>query len=384
MAAETCNISFKIDYTSSKPIKSAIAYYKNKNGSPSDPYSEYNINPIPSSSDTVKLPFIQDEGDYELIVELMDEDGVIAKEKSLFKIGNCNPSACETPVINKVDVLSNGQIVMDYTVLNLGSWSPEYQIATDSSFAKIVHSTVGFQYNQIENIQMDSGDIPNDTVLYIRARKYCTPAGTVSDWSNVIQFTSGTYYPVLIAWDNAGTDLSTHYDNSSSAYLYSVRISTYEGAIKATEWELTDVTLGSAWVLENNGSGTTSHAFGFDPVNHNYSMRLKVTYSNGKILYSNVISRDYKISQLYSFGVSFHDDTASACRTTKDTHLLGFDTLTPHIGSQLYNSNGTPVTGGSYSYIKIYNYGQQVGDKIFSITGATGILQTDISCLIDP
>lgn len=90
MATETCNISFKVDYTSSKPIKSVIAYYKNKNGSPSDPYSEYNINPIPSSSDTVKLPFIQDEGDYELIVELMDEDGVIAKETSSFKIGNCS------------------------------------------------------------------------------------------------------------------------------------------------------------------------------------------------------------------------------------------------------------------------------------------------------
>ncbi|WP_394666754.1 hypothetical protein [uncultured Chryseobacterium sp.] len=90
MATETCNISFKVDYTSSKPIKSAIAYYKNKNGSPSDPYIEYNITPIPNSSDIVKLPFIPDQGEYELIIELMDEDGVAVKETSSFKIGNCS------------------------------------------------------------------------------------------------------------------------------------------------------------------------------------------------------------------------------------------------------------------------------------------------------
>jgi hypothetical protein len=62
MATETCNISFKVDYTSSKPIKSAIAYYKNKNGSPSDPYIEYNITPIPSSSDIVKASFYSGSG----------------------------------------------------------------------------------------------------------------------------------------------------------------------------------------------------------------------------------------------------------------------------------------------------------------------------------
>ncbi|MDN4014545.1 hypothetical protein QX233_18895 [Chryseobacterium gambrini] len=191
MAAETCNISFKIDYTSSKPIKSAIAYYKNKNENPSDPYSEYNISPIPSSSDTVKLPFIPDQGEYELIIELMDEDGVAVKEKSLFKIGNCYPVSCETPIIDKLEVLSDGQIRMVYTVTATNLSTPEYQIATDNGFNNIVGSRVGFNYTQTENFDMTN--IPNNTVLYVRVRKHCSNQQGTSNWSVIAQITSKTW-----------------------------------------------------------------------------------------------------------------------------------------------------------------------------------------------
>jgi hypothetical protein len=189
MAVTKCNISFKVDYTSSTPLTGATASYA-ISGSGNPPVI-HNITPLPTSNSLVTLPDILIPGNYDLTVKLTTAQGFVTKtETNAFKIGDCNPSSCQTPVINTVNVLSSGQIRMDYSVVTTNLGSPEYQIATDINFTNIVHSRVGFAYTQIENINMNSGNIPNDTVLYIRVRKHCTSPTATSNWSNVVQFTS--------------------------------------------------------------------------------------------------------------------------------------------------------------------------------------------------
>lgn len=95
MATETCNISFDVNYTSSSPIKSAIASYK-INGS-NDPYTDFVIpiaTPYIGNSISVSLPSITDLGEYDLIIKLTNTDGntVTKSELKAFKIGNCNSS----------------------------------------------------------------------------------------------------------------------------------------------------------------------------------------------------------------------------------------------------------------------------------------------------
>jgi hypothetical protein len=193
MVAAKCNISFKINYTSSMPVTGATASYRIKGSA--DLYTVYPIVPIPiSDSSLVTLPDDLASGEYDLMVKLT-ANGVTAQYISSFKIGKCNPSSCETPDIKSVEVQSNGQIVMDYSVVTANLATPEYQIATDAEFTNIVHLRVGFDYTQLENVYMDDGNIPDNTVLYIRARKHCSSPGGVSDWSKAVQFTSKKWVP---------------------------------------------------------------------------------------------------------------------------------------------------------------------------------------------
>lgn len=101
--------------------------------------------------------------------------------------------SCQAPTINDINILSNGQIVMDYTVSTANLSTPQYQIATDPNFTNVVHQRIGFAYNQVEYINMNGGNIPNNAVLYIRARKHCGSNYGISTWSNTFQFTSGNY-----------------------------------------------------------------------------------------------------------------------------------------------------------------------------------------------
>lgn len=94
MAATKCNISFDIDYTSSKPIIKAVASYKIKNSSSTVSYTDYTI-PLPTvpytgNSLSVSLPDIQAQGDYDLVVALTDSDNFVATQSGSFKIGNCS------------------------------------------------------------------------------------------------------------------------------------------------------------------------------------------------------------------------------------------------------------------------------------------------------
>ena len=186
MATAKCDISFKVDYTSSLPAKATV-YYRIKDSG--GLYAEYNIDPAPPSGTWVDINDIQTPGEYELRVEL-SAGGVVVKETGFFTTKNCNSSSCEIPEIKSIDVKSNGQIVMDYFVETANLATPEYQIATDQGFTDIVHLKVGFDYTQLENIFMNNGNIPDNSVLYVRARKHCLLPAGVSDWSKVFQFTS--------------------------------------------------------------------------------------------------------------------------------------------------------------------------------------------------
>lgn len=100
MAISKCNIIFDVNYTSSKPIIEAKAFYKITDSAAS--YTEYQITlpsvPYNGNSLAVTLPDIQVSGDYDLIVELKTANGAITTKTSSFKIGNCSGNS--SPLVN--------------------------------------------------------------------------------------------------------------------------------------------------------------------------------------------------------------------------------------------------------------------------------------------
>ncbi|WP_326984357.1 hypothetical protein VUJ46_07440 [Chryseobacterium sp. MYb264] len=95
MAAAPCEISFKIDYTSSVPVtstNSSASYVISGSGYPAN---ETNIDP----SQEITLPVIQNSGDYDLKVKLTVE-GVEATSTGSFKIGDCNNGEVRTIFYN--------------------------------------------------------------------------------------------------------------------------------------------------------------------------------------------------------------------------------------------------------------------------------------------
>lgn len=194
MAVAKCNISFKVDYTSSASITSATVSYKII--SSADPFTVFSVDPsLIMSNSLIALPDIPVSGEYVLVVELQASDGGVARYETSFQIGKCDDSSCKTPFIHSIEIAENGQIVMNYEVDTDNLTTPEYQIATDADFKNIIHLKVDFGYNPVENINMNDGNVPNDTTLYIRARKHCSPSG-VSEWSKVVMFRSGMWVVV--------------------------------------------------------------------------------------------------------------------------------------------------------------------------------------------
>lgn len=194
MATAKCNVSFQIHYTSSISTTGATALCKYRIKGSTGSYFQYPISPVPASGGLVTLSGIQTSGEYEYVIELT-AGGVTAKQTGVFVVGECKAQTCEIPLINKIQVQENGQIVMDYVVNTTNLHTPEYQIATDADFKNIIHLKVGFDFDPLEFINMNDGNIPDDTFLYIRARKHCAPSG-VSDWSNTVGFRSGKWVVV--------------------------------------------------------------------------------------------------------------------------------------------------------------------------------------------
>ncbi|MFL9833755.1 hypothetical protein [Chryseobacterium terrae] len=189
MATTKCNVSFQIRYTSSIPSTGATALLKYRIKNSGSSYAQYAITSVPNNGGTINIPGFQASGEYEYILDVT-ANGVTDQQTGFFQVGECSPPFCEVPTIKNLYLENNYQLVMDYLVDENNLETPEYQIATDAGFTKIIHFKVGFTYEQIEHIDMSGGNIPETTSLYFRARKHCIPAG-ISDWSDVKTIRSG-------------------------------------------------------------------------------------------------------------------------------------------------------------------------------------------------
>lgn len=252
MAIATCKISFNINYTSSQPITAATASYKIKGSA--DPYTVVPISPVPLNGGLVILPEINTPEEYDLSVELT-ASGAVTRKMSSFKIGNCNDSGCKEPIINKVEVRENGQIVMDYTLDTTNLSTPEYQIATDIGFKNIVHFRVDFDYTPQENVFMGGGNIPDNTQLFIRARKHCLSPSGVSAWSNVFQFPSKTWVTKKAPY--TFTDafcVPGRFKNPTDSSEVGASICWLEGALKKTISLTTSVPQVGSYIYLSDGN----------------------------------------------------------------------------------------------------------------------------------
>ncbi|WP_426278701.1 hypothetical protein ACN9MN_05590 [Chryseobacterium sp. S-02] len=195
MSAAKCDVSFQIGYESTSPITEATVAYLDPQGPTHD------IKQLLAVSNIIKLSEIQDDiqtpGTYKLEAKLVANETVTRREFSLTVDGCSSSSSCYVPKIYEINVLKDGQIVMNYWVDNTSDLATlEYQIARDLDFTDIIYSKVGFSdtaYTQFEYIDMKNGNIPNDTQLYIRIRKYCSSPSGISDWSNIVDFQSGEW-----------------------------------------------------------------------------------------------------------------------------------------------------------------------------------------------
>jgi hypothetical protein len=95
MIATKCNISFRVNYTSTFPIEVATATYKHKISQISQTYS-IPLDKINSVGSTITLPDIQTPGEYDLTITLKNSNNITATKTSLIKIGNCTGNI--TPV----------------------------------------------------------------------------------------------------------------------------------------------------------------------------------------------------------------------------------------------------------------------------------------------
>jgi len=153
MAAAKCNITFNIDYISSKAIQSATATYKHIISGATNVFS---IVPVPLSGQSVHLPEISTPGDYELVITLTSEDGRDTTKKSSFKIGNCKDSRDRTIFWNHATLLDdtwkskinflikkNEAIVVDTTTAGSGYIDPieQWESFTARAGDKIEFST---------------------------------------------------------------------------------------------------------------------------------------------------------------------------------------------------------------------------------------------------
>lgn len=188
-AAEDCRISFKINYSSSSPVKKAFVYYKKQEPGQQEKGGE--MSSVPASGELVKLDPIQAPGTYDLRVKL-ELDNAKDEETSFFTIGKCGPVNCKVPNIERVGVQKNGQIELYFTGDNTDLATLEYQIALDVDFKKIIYSKVGLLFASPEYVDMNALNIGNDITLFIRVRKYCLSGG-ISEWDYPVKFQSGDW-----------------------------------------------------------------------------------------------------------------------------------------------------------------------------------------------
>ena len=182
----------------------------------------------------------------------------------------------------------------------------------------------------------------------------------------------------IVSQDLEGTNINSIYNSSNNCYLYATNFQAYNGAvIISASWQIRNITTDSGWIdlqtaIEGSGKSFVTN-------NMDFEFRVKLVDSNGLTGYSNELSKYYTLD-LNTFTVGFYNDGTSACSATTGSGLQGFITTTPIEGDVCHNYDNTPHTG-SFSYIKIFNYGNLSGDnRVFIINGTTGILGAYQAC----
>ncbi len=228
-----------------------------------------------------------------------------------------------------------------------------------------------------------SANVPDGTtVIRVKAKGVCTNYIDINLSSITTTTTSTTIPPISptakVSQDALGNILDDIHSDSTTWSLYGTSFTAYNGAtILSANWQIMNISTTSGWIDQGVATEDIEKIWVLNEFN--YRFRIKVVDSNGLEGYSNVLSKYYTL-ELYSFEVDFYNDGTSACSATSGNGLQGFTTITPIEGDVCYNYDSTPHTG-SFSYIKIFNYGNVTGNNVvFAINGSTGVLGAINEC----
>lgn len=291
-------------------------------------------------------------------------------------------SYCVAPTLTSVDRVNNNTVTFIWN--NNG-----VEYVSGATISLEVSTNGGTNYTSIMNVSpsaspytISSGvinSIANGSAVKFRVTSNGSPCNTQN--SNVITQTwlhTSNPPTAIVSRDLDGTNVENISDSSDNCYLYATNFQVYDGAIITyASWQIRNITTDSGWInLETviEGSGKS-----FITNNMDFEFRVQLIDSNGLTGYSNELSKYYTLD-LNTFTVDFYNDGTSACSATSGNGLQGFTTITPIEGDVCYNYDSTPHTG-SFSYIKIFNYGNVTGDnRVFIINGSTGVLGAFQAC----
>jgi len=262
-------------------------------------------------------------------------------------------------------------------------------IGTDCSLFDIYSNIDGFVSafeTDVPKASLSSGfssaNVPDGTtVIRVKAKGVCTNYIDIN-LSNITTTTTTTITPInptaKVSQDALGDIISDIHSDATTWSLYGTAFTAYNGAtIVSATWQIMNITTTSGWI--DQGAATEDLEKIWVLNESNYGFRIKVVDSNGLEGYSNILNKYYELP-LNSFKVDFYNNGTSACSATTGGGLQGFTTITPVEGDVCYNYDYTPHTG-SFSYIKIFNYGNLTGDdRVFLINGTTGVLGAYQAC----
>ena len=289
---------------------------------------------------------------------------------------------CTAPTLTSVDRINNNTVtfIWNNNGVEYGSGATiSLEVSTDggTTYTSLVNVSPSASPYTISSGVINS--IANGGAVKFRVTSNGSPCNTQN--SNVITQTwlhASNPPTAIVSQDSEGTNTDNINNSSNKCYLYATNFQVYDGAvITYASWQIRNITTDSGWIdLETaiEGSGES-----FVTNNMDFGFRVKLVDSNGLEGYSNVLSKYYTL-ELNSFEVDFYNDGTSACSATSGNGLQGFTTITPIEGDVCYNFDSTPHTG-SFSYIKIFNYGNVTGNNVvFAINGSTGVLGAINEC----
>ena len=228
-----------------------------------------------------------------------------------------------------------------------------------------------------------SANVPDGTtVIRVKAKGVCTNYIDINLSSITTTTTSTTIPPISptakVSQDALGNILDDIHSNSTTWSLYGTSFTAYNGAtILSANWQIMNISTTSGWIDQGVATEDIEKIWVLNEFN--YGFRIKVVDSNGLEGHSNILNK-YYVLPLNSFTVDFYNDVTSACSATSGNRIQEFTTITPIEGDICYKYNSTPYTG-SFSYIKIFNYGNVTGNNVvFAINGSTGVLGAINEC----